>query len=79
MNISNYFIFNLQIQRFEEVFNQFKYPDVVIREELAQEMELKDETIRVSPSRSALPDCHCLIPISPVRQFYQFFSTTNSW
>ena len=43
-----YLFLHPQIEELENVFGKHKYPDVYMREQLAMELELKDEVIRVS-------------------------------
>ena len=38
----------LQLERLEEVFRESKYPDVYRREEIAAQLDIKEEVVRVS-------------------------------
>ena len=40
----------LQLERLEEVFRESKYPDVYRREEIAAQLDIKEEVVRVSIS-----------------------------
>ena len=43
-----FFIIIFQLETLENVFRDQKYPDVYRREEMASELDLKEEVIRVS-------------------------------
>lgn len=43
----------LQLEKLEEVFNESKYPDVYRREEIAAQLDLKEEVVRVGLIRNS--------------------------
>ena len=44
----------LQLERLEEVFRESKYPDVYRREEIAAQLDIKEEVVRVSDEQTTL-------------------------
>ena len=51
-----------QLERLEDVFKEQRYPDVYRREEIATELELKEEVVRV---RQRLTLLRCSAEVGP--------------